>query len=67
MGYLLIASGQLYPNYRMDENKVYYGFINVDGELKIKKFNSKNSREIKSKMFRQETISELFAGYFKHF
>ncbi len=51
----------------MDKNKTYYGFENVDGELRIKKFTSKNSYKMKSHLLRRESINELFAGYFEHF
>jgi hypothetical protein len=67
MSYLLIASGKIYPEYRMPDNSVYYGFENDDGQLKIKKYTSKTSRGIKSKMHRQDSISKLFAAFFVHF
>lgn len=51
----------------MDKNKTYYGFENVDGELRIKTFTSKNSYKMRSHLLRRESINELFAGYFEHF
>lgn len=67
MSYLLISTGRIFPEYRMPEKKIYYGFENVGGELKIKKYNSATSRTIRSKMHRQDSIAKLFAGFFVHF
>ena len=67
MSYLLISTGRIFPEYRMADNKVYYGFENVNGELKIKKYSSATTRAIRSKMHRQDSIAKLFAGFFVHF